>query len=136
MNEKNKQLQLHIEEGSVFNYINAVSAALNHPYENNRLLLIKKEIETQIESKISIEELASQFAISVSKLQRDFKTLFNSSVYQFFTHAKMDEAYRRLKTGRYSVMEVGYDLGYSNLSKFSQMFKKIKGVSPKDVIPA
>ncbi|MBS2211985.1 helix-turn-helix transcriptional regulator [Carboxylicivirga mesophila] len=107
-----------------------------HIDDYNRLLLIKKEIETQIESKINIEDLASQFAISVSKLQRDFKALFNSSVYQFFTHAKMDEAYRRLKTGRYSVMEVGYDLGYSNLSKFSQMFKKIKGVSPKDVIPA
>ncbi|MCG8581409.1 MAG: helix-turn-helix domain-containing protein [Bacteroidales bacterium] len=47
----------------------------------------------------------------------------------------MDEAYRRLKTGQYSVTEVGYDMGYNSLSKFSEMFKKVKGINPKEVIP-
>lgn len=105
-----------------------------HIDDYNRLLQIKDEIIQHIEQKLNLEELASQFAISVSKLQRDFKALFNSSVYQFYTHAKMDEAYRRLKTGEFSVMEVGYDLGYSSLSKFSSMFKKVKGISPKEVM--
>jgi YesN/AraC family two-component response regulator len=31
-------------------------------------------------------------------------------------------------------MEVGYDLGYQNLSKFSEMFKKVKGIPPSEVI--
>jgi len=105
-----------------------------HIEDYNRLILIKDEIVKQVEQKINLDDLASQFAISVSKLQRDFKALFNSSVYQFYTHAKMDEAYRRLKTGEYSVMEVGYDMGYNSLSKFSSMFKKVKGISPKEVM--
>ena len=106
-----------------------------HSDDYKRLMLIKEEIINNVETKISMDELAEKYAVSVSKLQRDFKTLFSSSVYQFYTHAKMDEAYRRLKTGQYTVMEVGYDLGYQSVSKFSAMFKKVKGVNPKDVIP-
>lgn len=47
----------------------------------------------------------------------------------------MDEAYRRLNSGKYSVTEVGYDLGYSNLSKFSEMFKRMKGIPPSQALP-
>lgn len=105
-----------------------------HIDDYERLMLVKERLLSSFEEKITIESLASEFGTSLSKLKRDFKTLFDTSVYQFYTHAKMDEAYRRLKTGQYSVMEVGYDLGYQNLSKFSQMFKKVKGINPKEVV--
>jgi AraC-like DNA-binding protein len=106
-----------------------------HIDDYEKLLKIKEHLLNSIEDRISVEELASEFGISNSKLKRDFKTLFDCSVYQFYTQARMDEAYRRLQTGKYSVMEVGYGLGYQNLSKFSQMFKKIKGINPKEVMP-
>ncbi|MBS2100506.1 helix-turn-helix domain-containing protein [Carboxylicivirga linearis] len=106
-----------------------------HVDDYNRLMIIKDKVIQSVESKINLEDLANEFAVSVSKLQRDFKALFNCSVYQFYTHAKMDEAYRRLKTGQYTVMEVGFDMGYNSVSKFSLMFKKVKGVNPKEVIP-
>jgi len=106
-----------------------------HVDDYNRLLNLRDQLLSNFDQRISVEELAREYGISVSKLKRDFKTLFNTSVYQFYTHAKMDEAHRRLKTGNFSVMEVGYDLGYQNLSKFSQMFKKIKGINPKEVLP-
>lgn len=106
-----------------------------HNDDYKRLLRIKEQLTSSFDQRISVENLANEFGISVSKLKRDFKTLFDTSVYQFYTHAKMDEAYRLLQTGEYSVMEVGYDLGYTNLSKFSQMFKKVKGINPKEVLP-
>lgn len=106
-----------------------------HLDDYQRLLQIKDQLLSSFEQRIYIEELASQFNISLSKLKRDFKTLYDTSVYQFYTHAKMDEAYRRLQSGNFSVTEVGYDLGYQSLAKFSQMFKKIKGINPKEVVP-
>ena len=106
-----------------------------HIDDYRRLMKLKDQLLSNFDNRISLDELAGEFGISVSKLKRDFKALFDTSVYQFYTHAKMDEAYRRLKSGNFSVMEVGYDLGYQNLSKFSQMFKKVKGINPKDVIP-
>jgi len=105
-----------------------------HIDDYQRLLDIKDKLLVSFDQKISLEGIANEFGLSVSKLKRDFKTLFDCSIYQFYTHAKMDEAFRLLKTGNYSVMEVGYDLGYQNLSKFSEMFRKVKGISPKEVM--
>ena len=95
---------------------------------------LKERLTSNLEEKFTIESLAEDFGVSSSKLKRDFKQLYDTSIYHFHTLAKMDEAFRRLKTGEYSVSEVGYDMGYQNLSKFSEMFKKIKGISPKEVI--
>lgn len=106
-----------------------------HQDDYRRILAVKDRLLSKIEGNILSEDIAKEFGLSVSKLKRDFKTMFNTSLYQFYAHAKMDEAYRRLKTGKFTVMEVGYDLGYSSIPNFSKMFKKIKGINPKDVIP-
>nr|WP_321452262.1 AraC family transcriptional regulator [uncultured Carboxylicivirga sp.] len=105
-----------------------------HIDDFNRLMRIKEKVIASITTPIKVEDIADEFAISISKLNRDFKTLFNMPLYKFYTHAKMDEAYRRLQSGKYSVTEIAYDLGYNSLSKFSEMFKKVKGISPKEVV--
>ncbi|WP_075603570.1 helix-turn-helix transcriptional regulator [Saccharicrinis aurantiacus] len=78
-----------------------------HIDDYNRVLRIKDELINKVEHKINIEDLAKQFAISSSKLHRDFKALYDCSIYSFFTQAKMDEAHRRLQSGNFSVTEVG-----------------------------
>ena len=105
-----------------------------HVEDYKRLNAVKKKLISCFDHKITIESLAVEFGVSASKLKRDFKQLFDTTIYQFYALAKMDEAFRRLKSGQYSVTEVGYDLGYQNLSKFAEMFKKVKGISPKEVI--
>nr|WP_321452280.1 AraC family transcriptional regulator [uncultured Carboxylicivirga sp.] len=106
-----------------------------HIDDYKRLLEVKQFILDHLDQKVSMDEMANKFGVSASKLKRDFKALFDCNVGEFYTHAKMDEAYRRLKSGKYTVTEVGYDMGYLNASKFSSMFKKVKGINPKDVIP-
>jgi len=105
-----------------------------HMEDYQRLQKIKAKLTQSFDENITIDGLADEFYMTPSKLRRDFKQLFRMSVYQFYTHARMDEAYRRLKSGKFTVSDVGLDLGYQNLSKFSEMFKKIKGVLPKEVI--
>ncbi|ANQ51913.1 helix-turn-helix transcriptional regulator [Flammeovirga sp. MY04] len=124
------QIILSLDELRQKNELNGL-----HQDDYKRLLDIKNYILSRLHDKIVVDDIATTFGISTSKLKRDFKTLFNTSIYQYYTHAKMDEAYRRLKTGKFSVMEVGYDLGYTSIPNFSAMFKKIKGINPKDVIP-
>ncbi len=94
---------------------------------------VKNKIISSLDKSFTIEELSKEFGVSPTKLKKDFKHLFGTSIYQFYNQARMDEAYRRLKSGKYSVSEVGYDLGYSSISKFSSMFKKVKGFLPTDV---
>lgn len=104
-----------------------------HIDDYNTLLKIKNKILANLEKAHTIDELSQEFGISRTKLKQDFKLLFGNSIYQFYTHARMDEAYRRLRSGQYTVSEVGYDMGYSSLSKFSGMFKKVKGLLPTEV---
>ncbi len=43
----------------------------------------------------------------------------------------MKEAARLLKENKLSVSEVGYKIGFSNLSHFSRVFEKHVGLKPK-----
>lgn len=100
------------------------------------LIEVKKKIIENIETSFTIDELSNEYGISSTKLKSTFKQLFGTSIYKFYNQARMDEAYRRLKSGQFSVSEIGYDLGYSSLSKFSAMFKKVKGLLPTEVLKA
>ncbi|BDD02403.1 AraC family transcriptional regulator [Persicobacter psychrovividus] len=106
-----------------------------HEEDYKTLLSIKAYLLRHIEDRISVDEIASEFGLSLSKLKRDFKMIFNTSVKSYHTKIRMEEAYRRLSSGEYSVSGVAYDFGYQNVSKFSQMFKKVKGISPSELIP-
>lgn len=105
-----------------------------HKDDLDRLFKIKKLLTSNFNERISINELSKNFAISPSKLKRDFKALFNSSIYHFQLINKMEEAYRRLQKEDFTVSQVGYDMGYSNLSKFSEQFKNIHGINPSEVV--
>jgi AraC-like DNA-binding protein len=107
-----------------------------HIADYNMLNEVKKKIISNLDTSFTIEELSKEFGVSPTKLKMDFKHLFGATIYKFYNQARMDEAYRRLKSGQYSVSEVGYDLGYSSLSKFSSMFKKVHGILPNDVVKA
>lgn len=105
-----------------------------HISDYNLLMKLKEKIEANIETSFTIDELSREFGVSSTKLKNDFKHLFGTTIHRFYNQARMNEAYRRLKSGEYTVSEIGYDLGYSNLSKFSQMFKKMKGILPTEVL--
>lgn len=107
-----------------------------HKDDYEMLMEIKNKIIRNIETSFTIDELSKEFGVSTTKLKNSFKQLFGTSIYKFYNQARMDEAYRRLKSGKYSVSEIGYDLGYSSLSKFSAMFKKVKGLLPTEVLRA
>lgn len=105
-----------------------------HISDYELLVEVKNKILNSLEAAFTIEELSNEFGVSSTKLKKNFKQLYGTTIFKFYNQARMDEAYRRLKTGKFSVSEVGYDLGYSNLSKFSAMFKKMKGLLPTEVI--
>jgi AraC-like DNA-binding protein len=43
----------------------------------------------------------------------------------------MEEAAFLLKQGGYSVSQVGFELGFTNLSHFSRLFESHYGITPK-----
>lgn len=96
-----------------------------------RLLLIRNEIISDLSVPPVLKDLAQLAAMSETKLKQLFKQTFGASIYNYFQQARMEEAAFLLKQGRHTVGEVGYELGFSNLSHFSRLFEKHYGLNPK-----
>ncbi|ALO16794.1 Regulatory protein PchR [Salinivirga cyanobacteriivorans] len=96
-----------------------------------KLFKIKEIILKNISDTPSLNKLADTVGFSESKLQKSFKQVFGKSIYQYALYEKMLVAQKMLKSKKYSVSEVGYELGYSNLSHFTKAFKNQFGVNPK-----
>ncbi len=107
------------------------SSAL-HPADLQKLFMISAILKSHLHgTPPSIDELAREAGMSASKLKRGFKQVFGIPPYQFYLKAKMGEARKLLQSREYAISEVGHILGYSNLSKFSQAFKKEYGMTPR-----
>ena len=78
----------------------------------------------------TIAMLSRESGLSVLKLKRGFRQLFDNSIYGLFQSERMHEARRRLFATGAPVMVVAADLGYTNASHFSAAFQKQFGVTP------
>ncbi|GAA5087062.1 AraC family transcriptional regulator [Chryseobacterium ginsengisoli] len=96
-----------------------------------RLLLIRNEILADLSSPPVLQELAKIAIMSETKLKQLFKQTFGDTIYNFYQKARMEEAAFLLRQAKHSVSEVGYELGFSNLSHFSRLFEKQYGLTPK-----
>ncbi|MGI8637716.1 MAG: helix-turn-helix domain-containing protein [Segetibacter sp.] len=101
----------------------------------NRLKMIEKELvkDFSVEPP-GITQLARQAAMSPSKLKNSFKEVFGLPVYRYFQKHRMNKAKAMLLSKKYSVREVGIELGYSNLSNFAKAFKKSFDQLPSDLL--
>ena len=82
----------------------------------------------------SIEMLSKTAMMSTTKLKTKFKQVYGMKLYEFYNRNRLEKAKEMLKTGHYSVKQVGYDIGFSNLSNFAKAFKKEFGMLPKDML--
>lgn len=92
---------------------------------------IKKQLLERLEVPPVISELAVCAHMSPTKLKRLFKQMFGNSLFRYYQSFRMQEAARLLKEKQLSVSEVGYQLGFTNLSHFSRVFEEYIGMKPK-----
>lgn len=98
-----------------------------------------REIESKLTSDFSappptIPELAKSIAISESKLKTLFKTVYGLPPYEYFQKHRMEKARLMLLSKKYSIKDVGYAVGYANLSNFTLAFKKQFNQLPSDLL--
>lgn len=82
----------------------------------------------------TIKEMARDAAMSESKLKKVFKAVYGIPPYEYYQQQRMQKARLMLLTGQYSIKDVGYTLGYANLSNFTLAFKKVFGQLPRDLV--
>jgi len=83
-----------------------------------------------------IEKAAKRAAMSPTKFKTLFRQMYGDTYYQFYKNIRMYKAHELLRENKMNVSEVGYMLGYQNLSKFSKAFKDVFAVAPGDIAGA
>ena len=87
-------------------------------------------IEQNYQGKITVEELASMFALGRRNLERRFKKATANTVVEYIQRVKIEAAKMNLENTRDSVNEVMYNVGYTDTKAFRSTFKRITGLSP------
>lgn len=102
-----------------------------HSSDIEAVFLIRKQILENLISPPPLRQLSIEAGMSISKLQKCFQQVFGKSISQYALSEKMNLARQMLDTKKYSVSEVGYQIGYTNLSHFTKAFHKELGMNPK-----
>lgn len=137
--DKLQKLRLHQKAIELFNLFlkqlenrntNKNISAIN-PIDVKKIFTVRKTILENITSLPSLKQFAQDAGMSISKLQKCFQQVFGKSILQYALSEKMQLAKLMLNTKKYTISEIGYDLGYANLSHFSKAFHKEFGINPK-----
>lgn len=95
--------------------------------------IIKKAqefIEENYQEKITVEQLASMFALGRRSLERRFKKATCNTINEYIQRVKIEAAKKTLETSRKNISEVMYDVGYTDTKAFRNIFRKITNLSP------
>jgi len=87
-------------------------------------------ISMNIESKLSLEEVANHVYLNTSYFSRLFKSEIGITFIEYVTSLKMDRAKELLDQTTLSVSEISEILGYDNQSYFIKLFKNCVGKTP------
>ena len=87
-------------------------------------------INLHYKEKLSLLQIADHVNISKYTLAHDFSVHTGSSVMEYVSKKRIEEAKLLLSTTGLSVMEIGYQLGYSNDAHFVSSFKQKTGLTP------
>lgn len=89
----------------------------------------------QLAAPPSLHELSRLIQMNDFKMKRLFKQYYGKTVYQYIREERMEKAYLLLREGCCNVSQAACTVGYTNISHFSETFKRYHGVSPHLVIP-
>lgn len=99
-------------------------------HEDEAVKKAQEFIEQNVPEKITVDQLASMFAVGRRALERRFKKATSNTVVEYIQRVKMEAAKMSLESSRENVTEVMYNVGYTDPKAFRITFKKITGLSP------
>lgn len=87
-------------------------------------------LENNVQEKISIENLSSRFALGRRNFDRRFIKATGNTPVEYMQRVKIEAAKKEFETTRKTINEVMYQVGYSDVKAFREVFRKITGMSP------
>lgn len=156
---KSKQASFHTlkKDDFIRNFISSIKFSLNSPamwqvkFEEFMIYLIEKQgteileffktktqnialrtiVENNLLNDISIQELAFLCNMSLSSFKRRFYETYNDTPFSWIQNKRLDIVKQLLQRENVRPSDIYFEYGFSNLSSFTQAFKKRFGITPK-----
>jgi len=87
-------------------------------------------LESRLHEKISMEELSAKLSVGRRNFDRRFIKATGNTPVEYSQRIRIESAKKALETSRKTISEVMYEVGYSDVKAFREVFRKITGMSP------
>ncbi|MCW6675929.1 AraC family transcriptional regulator [Aerococcaceae bacterium NML180378] len=92
---------------------------------------VAEYIREHLHEDLSLKAIARQFHYSESYLSREFKKQMGYSIKQYIESLKLADGIKSIVQSEDTVTNTSLKLGYSSLGSFSNAFKQLTGITPK-----
>jgi len=105
-------------------------------YENkniknvNIIIKAKEFIRANYKKKIKLKDISKVVCLSSYYLSHIFKKETGSTLFEYLTKVRVEEAKRLLETTQWNTTRISFEVGCTDQSYFCKVFKKIEGISP------
>jgi len=99
-------------------------------HEDDMVKKAQAFIENNFQEKISVEHLSQKFSVGRRNFDRRFIRATGNTPLEYSQRVKMESAKKAFETSRKTINEVMYEVGYSDVKAFREVFRKVTGMSP------
>lgn len=87
-------------------------------------------IEQNYADRFTVDQLAGHLHVARRTFERRFKKATRNTVAEYIQRVRVEAAKKLLEIGRKSINEVMYDVGYTDVQTFREIFKVSAGMTP------
>lgn len=98
------------------------------------IVKVEEYCRLHLKNKLTIIGLSQIAGFNTTKLKRDFKKVYKTTIFKHITQLRMQKAKELIQEKGLSIAEVSYEVGYSNPQHFTAAFKKTIGYLPSKLI--
>ncbi len=117
------------KRGSQSSYTNVT---LHKPHSDTLIKQVQEFIENNFEQSLQVSELAAMVNVTPRTLNRRFQSCVAMRPVEYIQAVRIEQAKRLLESGEVTIKSLAYQVGYSDISSFTRLFKRATELTPKE----
>ena len=117
------------KRGSQSSYTNVT---LHKPHSDTLIKQVQEFIENNFEQPLQVSELAAMINVTPRTLNRRFQSCVAMRPIEYIQAVRIEQAKRLLESGEVTIKSLAYQVGYSDISSFTRLFKRATQLTPKE----